>query len=52
MTFEMWFVRLVLLSALCNMITRKKKLCFLYGTFIVTFLFLDLLTQQFGFTKF
>ena len=25
MTFEMWFVRLVLLSALCNMITRKQK---------------------------
>ena len=28
MTFEMWFVRLVLLSALCNMITRKKNCAF------------------------
>ena len=26
MTFEMWFVRLVLLSALCNMITRKQTM--------------------------
>ena len=25
-TFEMWFVRLVLLSALCNIITRKQTM--------------------------